>query len=66
MSTLYEKEYSSTYLTAVQYIISWADSEVQTIYGVWGLQTADGAVGEGCVIYCHAGIDRDVAQAQQR
>lgn len=63
--TLYEKK-SSAYLTAIQYIISWADGEIQTIYGVWSFQAADSAVGDGRVIYCHAGIDRDVAQAQQR
>lgn len=65
ISTLYEKENFSTYLTAIQYIISWADGEIQTIYGVWTFQAADGDVGEGRVIYCHTGIDRDVTQAQQ-
>lgn len=60
-----EKEHF-THLAAIQYIISWTDGEVQAIYRVWSLQAADGAIGEGCVIYCHASIDRDVAQAQQR
>lgn len=66
ISTVHEKEYSFVYLTAIQYIISWADGEIQSIYGVWSFQAADGGVGEGCVINCHASIDRDVAQAQQR
>lgn len=46
---------------AIQYIISWTDGDVQSIYGIWSLQTANGGAGQCCVIHCHAGVDRDVA-----
>lgn len=58
--------YFTTYFTSIQYIISWADSEIQFIYWVWGFKVSNSSISEGCVIYCHASIDRDVAQAQQR
>lgn len=57
---------SFTHLAAIKKVISWADSQVETIYGVWNLKAADGVICEGCVINCHAGINRDMAQAQKR
>ena len=58
-----EKHSPSMYLTSIQYIIRCACGEIQTVYRVWGLQAADGGIGESCVMYRHASIDRNVAQA---
>lgn len=60
------QEFSYTHLVTIKNIISWADGQVETINGIWNLNAADSVICEGCVINCHAGINRDVAQAQQR
>lgn len=65
-STFHDIDFSFTDLAAIQYIITWAHSQVKTINGIRNLEAADGAVRESCVVDRHAGINRDVAQAQKR
>lgn len=65
-STFHDIDFSFTDLAAIQYIITWAHSKVNIINGIGNLEAADGAVRESCVVDRHAGINRDVAQAQKR
>lgn len=65
-STFHDVDFSFTDLAAIQYIIPWAHSKVKTINGIGNLETADCAVRESGVVDCHAGVNRDVAQAQKR
>lgn len=65
-STFDDIDFSFTDLAAIQYIITWAHSKVKAINGIGNLEAADRAVCESCVVDCHAGINRDVAQAQKR
>lgn len=65
-STFHDIDFSFTDLAAIQDIITWAHSKVKTINGIGNLEAADGSVRESCVVDCHAGINRDAAQAQKR